>query len=66
MDICNDCTKLKSNILLFVLHNAQAPVHGLIHVCKRCSLTFLLSHSIAAAGDSAMLATIDDFPPRGL
>ena len=57
MAICNDDTKLESNIVLFVLHNAQAPVHGFIRVRKRCSLTFFLSHSIAAAGDSAMLAT---------
>ena len=65
MDICNDDAKLKSNILLCVFHNAQEPVYGFIHVCKYCSLTFLFSHSPAAAGDSAMLATID-LPPHGL
>ena len=25
IDTCNNDTKLKSNVLLFVLHNAQAP-----------------------------------------
>ena len=43
----------------------QKPLCILVHMyaCScLCSLTFLLSHSIAAARGSAMLATIDDIP----
>ena len=65
MDICNDYPKLKCDVLLFVLHNAQPPVHGYIHVCTHCSMTFLPLHLIVTAGDSAILAMID-FPPGGL